>query len=291
MRIHGYRFLFDTSIPTAGRAAVSVRATGERLRTAFPVRRPPVPLSGSTGIYRAKSPFEEAGSDFSWALEIVGEVILAWEPKRRTVTYEPLENFCPKRLRFWLYHTFFPMSLEFNRSTSFLHVGAVAHKGEALLFAAPSFGGKSTLTAHFLHKGHALVCDDAAGITRSCGRWHITPSYPWHRPYRQPATLGKRARSFASEPLPVRRIYLLEKAQPDAEVSFSVLRGIERFRALNGSIFIDFPFRKRERLAYFGAMANDVEIVTLHIPWDLERLDEVYTRIIAREKGGGSPAT
>jgi len=239
-----------------------------------------VPLSGQEGRYFAKTPFEEADESFSWGLEIKNVLILIWEPKEQNIRYIKGLHYTPQRLRFWTYHTFFPMSLEFNHIYHFLHVGAVEVQGKTLFFSAPSFGGKSTLTDYFMQQGATLISDDALGIEEQEGVYTAIPAYPYHRPYREPEELGYKVENFASKAKKVDAVFLLKKADANAKINIQEVKGIEKFKAFHHAVFIEFPFRKEERFKFFGDMVQSVPVYTVTIPWDLTRLHEVHKALI-----------
>ena len=240
---------------------------------------PWVSLSGQQGRYFAKSDFERADQNFSWGLEIKDQLTLVWEPNTRSILYIKQKNFSPKKLRFWIFHTFFPMVMELNRTYHFLHIGAVKIQEKTFFFSAPSFGGKSTLTDYCIQQGATLISDDALAIEKKGGNFYAIPAYPYHRPYREPEILGYHVEKFAKDAQSIDAVLLLKKATPDAKVIIEEVKGIEKFKAFHQSIFIEFPFRKQERFAFFGEMAQSVPVYTITIPWDLKRLDEVYQAI------------
>ena len=238
-----------------------------------------VPLSGQDGRYFAQSTFEKADENFSWGLEIKDQLTLLWEPKTRSILYIKQKNYSPKKLRFWIFHTFFPMVMELNRTYHFLHIGAVKLQGRTFFFSAPSFGGKSTLTDYCIQQGATLISDDALAIEKKDEKYYAIPAYPYHRPYREPETLGYPVEEFAKDVQSIDAVLLLQKTTPDAKVIIEEVKGIEKFKAFHQSIFIEFPFRKQERFAFFGEMAQTIPVYTITIPWDLKRLDEVYQAI------------
>ena len=238
-----------------------------------------VPLSGQQGRYFAQSDFEKADQNFSWGLEIKDQLTLVWEPKTRTILYIKQKNYSPKKLRFWIFHTFFPMVMELNRTYHFLHIGAVKIQKRTFFFSAPSFGGKSTLTDYCIQQGDTLISDDALAIEKKGKKYYAIPAYPFHRPYREPETLGYPVEKFAKEAQSIDAVFLLQKFEPHAKVILKEVKGIEKFKAFHQSIFIEFPFRKKERFAFFGEMAQTVPVYIITIPWDLKRLDEVYQAI------------
>jgi hypothetical protein len=237
-------------------------------------------MSGQQVRYYSKVPFEEADQIFSWSLEIQDVLTLIWDAENRKINYIKGKYYTPERLRFWVYHTFFPLVLELQRMYRILHVGAVEIKGKPVLFSAFSFGGKSTLTDYFIKKGHRMLSDDSIAIDKRGDKYYAIASYPFHRPYREPETLGYTVKNFATEPKPLHAVYLLEKSEPNAEVKIVELKGIEKFKAFHYSTFIDFTFMKKERFDFFTEMAKHIPVYQVSIPWDLKKLEEVYQAII-----------
>ncbi len=250
------------------------------LRKNFSLISDGYPMSGQQVRYYSQVPFEEADKIFSWALEVKDVVTLVWDAEDRKIIYTKGENYTPERLRFWIYHTFFPLVLELQRKYRILHVGSVEIEGKPVLFSAFSFGGKSTLTDYFIKQGHTMLSDDSMAIDKRGDTYYAIASYPFHRPYREVETLGYPVENFATDPKPLHAVYLLEKSEPDAEVKITELKGIEKFKAFHYSSFIDFSFMKQERFAFFTEMAKQVPVYKVKVPWDLQRLDEVYHAIV-----------
>ena len=252
----------------------------EAFLDAFSLKTDWVDMSGQRARYYSTVPFEKREEDFSWALEIQDVVTLLWDGKEKKIIYTKGENYAPKRLQFWIFHTFFPIVLELEKKYRILHVGSVEIKGKPVLFSAFSFGGKSTMTDYFIQKGHTMLSDDSVAIDKRGDTYYAIASYPFHRPYRELETLGYPAKNFATEPKPLHAVYLLERSDPDAKVQIVQLKGIEKFKAFHYSSFIDFYFMKKERFDFFSQMAKHVPVYQVKVPWDLERLDEVYGQIV-----------
>jgi hypothetical protein len=208
---------------------------------------------------------------------------LAREPARGTILYRRGEAFRPDLLHYWLLHTFIPLILELERICHILHVGAVEAEGRALILAAPSYGGKSTLTDQFLRRGHPLLSDDTLGIVPDpkTDGWLALPSYPYHRPFRRKETLGVGTDRFRSDPLPIGALYLLDRKTELREPRITDLRGIEKYGILRQSSFVDFDFMEEERLDVLGSLAEKTPHFRLGYPDDLEALPRVYDALIA----------
>lgn len=216
----------------------------------------------------------------SWALEIKDTMILVWDAKQRNILYVRKQAYTFQRLQFWVLHTFIPLILELERSYHLLHAGAVEIAGKAVLFSAFSYGGKSTLTDFFMQNGHAMLTDDSIAIEKRRDGYYATSSYPFHRPFRKIETLGYFVENFVTDPKPVGAVYLLEKSAPDAPVGVTEIKGIEKFKALHFSSFIDFAFMKQERFCFFTEMTKRVGVYKITVPWDTARLPEVYETVM-----------
>jgi hypothetical protein len=239
-------------------------------------------MSGRECYYLSNIPFEEVGEEDDWGLEISDVLSLVWDSRKKQIVYGRGKHFTPQLLQFWIFHTFFPVVLELQREYKILHVGAVEVSGGPVLFAAPSYGGKSTMTDFFIHKGHSLFSDDALAVKKKNDSYIVYPSFPYHRPYRQPEVLGYRVDNFARNPAQIKALFDLHGVMPDAPVEISIPRGIEKFKAFFYSGFIKFPFMKKERFDYFTQMSMQVPVFKVSVPWDKDRLDEVYEAIVKK---------
>lgn len=250
----------------------------------FPFQTTWVEMSGQEVRYYSLLAFEKTYQTCTWALEVKDAVTLIWDASDKKIGYIKGKNYTPQRLLFWIFHTFFPIVLELERVYRILHVGSVEIKGKPVLFSAPSFGGKSTLTDYFIQKGHTMLCDDTMAIDKMDDVYYAVASYPFHRPFRQPEVLGYPVENFATKPKAVQAVYVLEKSDSDAPVMINELRGIEKFKAFHYSSFIDFSFMKQERFAFFTEMAKHVPVYSITVPWNLDRLDEVYGVIVGNSR-------
>ncbi|BAF73022.1 hypothetical protein [Sulfurovum sp. NBC37-1] len=294
--IHAHRFFFsdqpqlqkvydsfDFPSPENGSGnRVEVREIGTY--EGFKRRSALVYLSERGCYYLSNTPPEKIGKDDDWGLEVENVLSLVWESEHRRILYGKGKAFTPKLLQFWIYHTFFPIVLELERSYKMLHVGAVEIGGGPVFFSAPSFGGKSILTDYFIRQGHTLYADDTLPVREENGKYIAYPSFPYHRPYRQPETLGHRAENFARKPAPIKALFELEPAEPDAPVEITVPKGIGRFKAFLYSSFLKFTFMKKERFNFFTQMAMQVPVYRVLVPWDKERLPEVYEAIVKKSR-------
>jgi hypothetical protein len=277
-------FPFDLSNEFQNKTIQVIESSKSSPVAEFPLKTDWVEMSGQEARYHAIVPFEETDGDFTWALEIKDVVTLIWDAVDKNIIYSKGKNYTPKRLQFWVFHTFFPIVLELEHVYRILHVGSVEIEGKPVLFSAFSYGGKSTLTDYFIQKGHTMLSDDSMAIDKRGDKYYAIASYPFHRPYREVETLGYPVENFATEAKPLHAVYLLEKSEPDARVEICELKGIEKFKAFHYTPFIDFSFMKKERFDFFTEMAKHVPVYQVKVPWNLERLDEVYEKIVLHTK-------
>ncbi len=287
MIIFGHNFLFLDELMFQNTVSENeletiwiVEHLDSRLEQRFKLKTTWFSAGGQEVRYLSHVPFYQADKDFSWSFEIKDVVILIWDAESRKIIYIKGKNYTPERLRFWIFHTFFPIVLELERTYRILHVGSVEIEGRPVLFSAFSFGGKSTLTDYFIQQGHTMLSDDSLGIEKKGEEYYAIASYPFHRPYRELEVLGYPVKNFSTGPKPIHAVYLLEKSEPDAIIEIIEVKGIEKFKAFHFSSFINFDFMKQEWFEFFTEMAKHVPVYKVNVPWNLERLDEVYEAIV-----------
>ena len=214
-----------------------------------------------------------------WIFYVEDVISFAWKTKSSTIRYRYHNLATDEIFRFWLYHVVLPIYFSISQKYRFLHAGAVEIDKKTVLFMAPSFGGKSTLTDYFIQKGHALVTDDKMATYESKGKYYAVPSHPYHRPFRTVETLGHICQNPATKMRPIHAIYMLEKAQADGEIRIRQLKGVEKFSHLHKGGEMNFSFFTPQYVAYLAALANSVSVFSITVPHSLERLEEVYMMI------------
>jgi hypothetical protein len=230
--------------------------------------------------YYTNIPFEKSVSIDLWALEIEEIVTLIWDGETNTITYLEGKQYTARLLEFWVLHTFFPLVLELANIYHVLHVSAVKIKEKTILFSAFSGGGKSTLTDYFIQKGHVVYGDDTIAINEDKDNYEVIASYPYHRPYREPEVLGYPLVNFGTEVHSLAHIYQLEKSESNADVEIIELIGVEKFEAIYQSMFVTFENMKQERYLFATKMSKSIKVFKISVPWDKERLEEVYQAIL-----------
>ena len=189
-------------------------------------------------------------------------------------------------LKYWLFHTFLPILFTLENKYYFIHAGAIEIEGSPILFIANSFGGKSTLTDFFIKKNHTMISDDKVGTFMKDNQIFGVPSYPYHRPYRKVEDLGIFTENFSKQSKEISKIYNLIKSHKDEKISISEISGIKKFMALRYATDVDLQVNKETRFTMLSNIANKVKVYDITIPWDLDRLEEVYQAIIKHNKKG-----
>lgn len=173
-----------------------------------------------------------------------------------------------------------------------LHANALDFEGAAIVFAGPSGAGKSTLAAHFLDRGYRMMADDVCAIGFGAdGRPVAYPGVPrvklWpdalaatgRVPDAYPLAASgsaKRAidaRAAASGPLPLERIYILDRGDDPAPVR---IRGTRALRAVLDNVYrarwVDLMRRRQAYLDLCMTLAQRTAIFTGARRWGLDRL-------------------
>ncbi len=214
-----------------------------------------------------------------WGYEVVGVAHFFWYSDTHTIHYIPGKLFTPELLKYWTLHILLPTFFTLEETYRFLHTGGVEVSQKPVFFFADSFGGKSTLTNYFLGQGHPLITDDKLAIEETEGQFFALPSYPYHRPYRQLETLGYFTDNIATHPKPIQTVYALDRSDPDADVTIAELHGIDKFGVLRYGSEFNLTFLKTDQFTFLSRLSEVVQVYKVTVPWDMERLEEVYTAI------------
>jgi len=228
--------------------------------------------------------FNENRINQKWMFKVENIVTFIWEKDKNTIFYKLDEKGNEVLLRYWLLHTFLPIYLIIENKYELIHAGGVEIEGKPVLFIAPSFGGKSTLTDYFIQQQHPMVSDDRVALKEEDNQVIAVSSYPYHRPYRKMEDLGVYVENFMKEGKLLHCIYVLESVDAKDEIHFHLLKGIEKFKALQYNFDFNLPLNKASSFKLIGTMASYIPVYKISIPWNLNRLDEVYLAICEHTK-------
>ena len=219
-----------------------------------------------------------------WEL-IIGELFsLKWKNSSNSIEISCAQQPDMDLLVFWLLHTAIPVYLMLRETNLFLHASSVAIDGEAVLFTAPSFGGKSTMVDYFARQGFDLITDDKARLTAISDDYHVFSSHPYRRPNREYEALGEYSENFRNTSLPLNSIFALNLVDANSECRVTKLAGLEKFElvkssSLYGAISLTEPVIKE-----ILSMVLHCEVYRIDVPRDLCRLPEVCELILRHIK-------
>ncbi len=195
-----------------------------------------------------------------------------------------------------------------QRDDLVLHGSAIEWEGECVAFLGFSGVGKSTLASAFRKRGHAVLTDDLCVVRpRADGRMVAYPGFPQTKLWldsleqlnvspeglrRIRNKLEKRAvplaESFASAPLPVKKIYLLRPHDQD-ELGLRPVEGPRKLGILRNHTY-RFGFlagldRQAEHFQQALKLAQQAPVSIVVRPSNAFRLDELV-KMIETDMGG-----
>ncbi len=219
-----------------------------------------------------------------WLFTVNEVITFQWQSQHSTIRYKLHTQGNDALMQYWLLHTFLPLYLCIERRFELIHGAGVTINDKAVLFIAPSYAGKSTLTNFFIEQGHPMLSDDRLGLYEKEGGIQVVPSYPFHRPYRKMEDLGQPVRSFVNDEKSLHVIYVLKPAEPDHPVAFEPLSGIDKFTALQENFDFDLPLNKPATFELIGQISALVPVYRVYIPRNLAILSKVYEAICAHSE-------
>ena len=222
-----------------------------------------------------------------WCLAVEGVVSFTWVGGQPTISYHLHQEGTQPLLVFWFVHIFLPLQLTLERGYDFIHAAAVEVEEKPILFIAPSTGGKSTLADYFLKQGHPMLSDDKVATFFDQGHYYAVPSHPHHRPFREFEVLGYPVEHFAQQARPIHAFYVLEAAEPDAEIEIIEVTGFRKFEELLPNYLFSFRFLQEQRLRWLAQLADQSLVYRVSRPWNLERMPATYEAICAHARGVG----
>ena len=215
-----------------------------------------------------------------WSLHIGQEISFHWKHGQRVIHYDVHDDAALDDFAYWAVHLVLPMFLALEGVAHIIHGGCVTHGEEAVLFLAPSHGGKSTLVNAFLDQGHRLVSDDKLPLLQRGSRWVAVPSHPMHRPWRGRRDMGQAAGDVADSPRPLSAIYVLDIAEDADATSITNLSGQAAVTWLLKSHLFQLRFLRAQGLEFIGALARSVPMYRVRTPRDLDLLPLMREEIL-----------
>jgi len=216
-----------------------------------------------------------------WCYEVEGVCRFFWKGKENSIYYDFIGEENTSLLSFWFIHLMLPFFFAIEEKYEMFHGGSVMVDGCAIMFCAPSMGGKSTMTDYFLKQGHPLISDDKIPLWIEQEHFMLTGSHPYHRPYRKFEELGYLVSSFVNSAVSLQAMYILERSEASSSVIIEEVRGFNKFQEILPHYLFPFPFQQKKRMVYLAKLVDNIRVFKVFRPWDIDRIDEVYSAIKA----------
>ena len=215
-----------------------------------------------------------------WQLKVEESVIFEIHSNKATIYYEVLNSLNQEKLSYWLLHTLMPIYLTIVNQKYFLHSAAFEIDDFAYLILGQSFNGKSTFMDHAIQQGRDFLSDDKIMIVKSNHDFLIQSSYNYCRPSRELESLGYKVENFTKEAKKLGHCYYFKPVEPNEKIEFRVISGIEKFKILKECSDMELGLNVKQRFEFISKLANHTTLYEVAVPWDLNRLPEVYSEIM-----------
>jgi len=213
-----------------------------------------------------------------WGMEIESRGTFFWQEGCRTLYCFHENDMNETHLHYWLLQAVLPLYFSLEKETLFFHGAAVELEKSALIILGAPQSGKSTLLSAFIGNGYGFLADDRVGIIENTGNFFVLPAHPYLRTERQTESLGeKMLEAFEAGALPPEAIILLK---PSPAIGLTLLRGIEKFKALQRQGENSFEFLKERQFSQLGRLAESVPVWLLELPQTQKGFDEAYFTIL-----------
>jgi hypothetical protein len=214
-----------------------------------------------------------------WLFEVNEVARFCWRSGQTAVFHQLLHKGNAGLLTFWFVHLLLPLYLTLEQRYHMLHASAIELDGKPVLFLAPSMGGKSTLSGHFVQQGHPLISDDKVPAAIAGALYLVGGSHPYHRPLRRNEELGCRVERFSPEFRPVHTLYLLQRCAPSGPVSVEEIVGFRKFAAMLPNQLFSLDLYREQQLNVLSHLLNQSRLYRVALPWSKARLPEVYDAV------------
>lgn len=239
----------------------------------------------------------EDGSDFLRWRELAEFLV---SPDGRTIVGRPLDGASLEAFSVYALGPALSFAL-LKLGVEPIHADVNVVEGSAIGLLAQPGGGKSTLAAAFLRRGHRLLTDDLLVLKQVEGAHWAQSGLPRVKllPEVADALMGgdaHRARMhpltrklivpiprdmFHQEEAPLDRLYVLRRGH-GTRVTMRRLSEPQAYLRLTEHTFntkVTLPGRLEGQFRFATELARSVPVVSLSYPWDVERLQEVVDAV------------
>jgi hypothetical protein len=218
------------------------------------------------------------------------------------ISIDPHPHADPGDIRLWILGTALGALLH-QRGSLPLHASALALDGHVFAFCGDSGAGKSTLAAALHRRGLPLLSDDVGLVVPGTDQVLFNPGFPRIKLWRDalehfawdPATLIRDhtrhdkfhltlGDTFTAQPLPLKRLYLLERSDDD-QVRFQPIQGHEAIGILRDNTYrpeLIRPLGKAgDHLRQCGRVAQGIRVFRFSRPFQLSRLEDSLDKLLS----------
>jgi hypothetical protein len=244
------------------------------------------------------------GGEMAGGLQVAGGTALLSVPQTARylvregaeIVVDPLPNSSERNVRLFLLGSSLGI-LCHQRGLLPLHANAIVAGGGAYAFAGRSGAGKSTLAAYFARAGYPILCDDVCVIdpdaTGEPVAWPGLPrlklwgdasaAFGHDKNTQEQAIEGMDKYSVPlstppeAKPVPVRRLYLLERTEAGEERGIVRLRGREAMEAIMAQtyrgIYLEPMGLRARHFVRCSTLASRIEVYAARRSWGYDVFD------------------
>jgi len=215
-----------------------------------------------------------------WKIAVSNLFSFTWSNQGDSIQINSKQNPDMKLVAFWLLHTVIPAYLMLKETSFFLHASSVVVDNQAVLFIAPTHGGKSTMVDYFIRQGFHFLSDDKTRLAPGADEYTVFPSHPYRRPFREFEVLGKYSENLARRSLPVNSLFALNLVDPGDDFRVTKTAGLEKFELLKEAFLYEPVSLTEWEIKKVLKMAQLCQVYRAEIPRGIERLPEACEMIL-----------
>ena len=218
--------------------------------------------------------------DRHWRFTVDQQFSFSWDNNTDLIQVDSANVPDLQLLTFWLLHSILPIYLILRHSSFFLHASVANIDEEAVIFVAPSLGGKSTMADHVVRSGFNFLSDDKVRLLSSSNRYRALPSHPYRRPSRELEALGEYTENFTRHSLPINSIFSLKLVDSLQPVRASEVLGLRKFELLKDACLYAPASLSAVQIRNVLELSQQCTVHSVEVPSSITRLPEALEAIL-----------
>jgi hypothetical protein len=218
------------------------------------------------------------------------------------IVVDPLPGAAERNLRLFLLGSALGI-LCHQRGLLPLHANAIVSRDAAYAFAGHSGAGKSTLAAYFSRAGYPVLCDDVCVINLDNPQLPVAwPGLPRLKLWGDASAAFGHDRSrldpvidgmdkyhvalptpHAARPIPFRRLYILDRAEPDQQADIVRLRGRAAMDAIMAQtyrgMYVQAMGLTSRHFLQCAALASRIQVYAARRAWGYDLFEREAGRL------------